>query len=539
MELTELREIAQKERASYKSTRVYCCTSTGCQAANSLEIKKNLETAVKDTGLEDRVQIVGVGCMGCCGRGPLVELDPEEILYEEVTPEQAASIIDEIADKGEASPTKGDLQHPFFSRQVRIVRENSGKIDPEKIEEYIAAGGYESLYKVLHEMSPEEVVQEITKSGLRGRGGGGYPTGLKWATVAKMPGDQKYVICNADEGDPGAFMDRSVLESDPHLVLEGMAIAAYAVGADHGYIYVRAEYPLAIERLQKAIKQGKKYGILGSQIFDTSFDFKIDIRIGAGAFVCGEETALILSVEGKRGTPRPRPPYPAQSGLWECPTLINNVETYANIAAIIRKGGDWYASIGTEKSKGTKIFALTGKIRNNGLIEVPMGITLREIVEDMGGGVPDGTVKAVQTGGPSGGCIPAEMLDTPVDYDSLTKLGSMMGSGGMVVMDQNTNMVDVAQFYMDFCQDESCGKCIPCRAGTVQMYEMLTKILKGQATMADLDKLEALCNMVRETSLCGLGISAPNPVLSTMRYFRKEYLERIQESLNGKVLVKS
>lgn len=539
MELTELHEIAQKERAAYKSTRVYCCTSTGCQAANSLEIKKNLETAVKDTGLGDRVQIVGVGCMGCCGRGPLVQLDPEEILYEEVTPEQAASIIGAIADKGEAEATKGDLQHPFFSRQLRIVRENSGKIDPEKIEEYIAAGGYESLYKVLHEMSSEEVVQEITSSGLRGRGGGGYPTGLKWATVAKMPGDQKYVICNADEGDPGAFMDRSVLESDPHLVLEGMAIAAYAVGADHGYIYVRAEYPLAIERLQKAIKQGKKYGVMGSQIFDTSFDFKIDIRIGAGAFVCGEETALIFSVEGKRGTPRPRPPYPAQSGLWECPTLINNVETYANIAAIIRKGGDWYASIGTEKSKGTKIFALTGKISNNGLIEVPMGITLREIVEDMGGGVPDGAVKAVQTGGPSGGCIPADMLDTPVDYDSLTKLGSMMGSGGMVVMDQNTNMVDVAQFYMDFCQDESCGKCIPCRAGTVQMYEMLTKILKGQATMADLDKLEALCQMVRETSLCGLGISAPNPVLSTMRYFRDEYLERIQESPNGKVLVKS
>jgi len=539
MELTELHEIAQKERAAYKNTRVYCCTSTGCQAANSMEIKKNLEAAVKDTGLGDRVQIVGVGCMGCCGRGPLVQLDPEEILYEEVTPEQAASIIGAIAGKGEGSAMKGDLQHPFFSRQLRIVRENSGKIDPERIEEYIAAGGYESLYKVLHEMSPEEVVREITSSGLRGRGGGGYPTGLKWATVAKMPGDQKYVICNADEGDPGAFMDRSVLESDPHLVLEGMAIAAYAVGADHGYIYVRAEYPLAIERLQKAIKQGKKYGVLGSQIFDSSFDFKIDIRIGAGAFVCGEETALIFSVEGKRGTPRPRPPYPAQSGLWECPTLINNVETYGNIAPIIREGGDWYASIGTEKSKGTKIFALTGKIRNNGLIEVPMGITLREIVEDMGGGVPDGAVKAVQTGGPSGGCIPADMLDTPVDYDSLTKLGSMMGSGGMVVMDQNTNMVDVAQFYMDFCQDESCGKCIPCRAGTVQMYEMLTKILKGQATMADLDKLEALCQMVRETSLCGLGISAPNPVLSTMRYFRDEYLERIQESPNGKVLVKS
>ncbi len=537
MDLTELREVAKKERASFKSVRVHCCTSTGCQASSSLEIKKNLETAVKDAGLEDQVQVVGVGCMGFCGRGPLVEIDPEETLYEEVTPEQAASIIDGIKGSGEAAAIKGDSHHPFFSRQMRIVRENSGKIDPERIEEYIAAGGYESLYKVLHDMTPEQVVQEITRSGLRGRGGGGYPTGLKWATVAKMPGDQKYVICNADEGDPGAFMDRSVLESDPHLVLEGMAIAAYAVGANHGFIYVRAEYPLAIQRLQKAIQQGKKYGVLGSQIFDSPFDFKIDIRIGAGAFVCGEETALIGSVEGKRGNPRPRPPYPAQSGLWECPTLINNVETLANITAIIGKGADWYASIGTEKSKGTKIFALTGKIRNNGLIEVPMGITLREIVEEMGGGVPDGTVKAVQTGGPSGGCIPAEMLDTPVDYDSLMKLGSMMGSGGMVVMDHTTNMVDVAKFYMEFCRDESCGKCIPCRAGTVQMDEMLNKILKGQATLADIEKLEALCQMVAQTSLCGLGMTAPNPVISTLRYFREEYLRLLQQSSNGKVPV--
>ncbi|GAB4287203.1 MAG: NADH-ubiquinone oxidoreductase-F iron-sulfur binding region domain-containing protein [Oscillatoriaceae cyanobacterium] len=537
MDLTELREVAKKERAEFKSIRVHCCTSTGCQASNSLDIKKNLDTAVKDAGLEDQVQVVGVGCMGFCGRGPLVQIDPEETLYEEVTPEQAASIIDGIKGTGEPTAAKGDSKHPFFSRQMRIVRENSGKIDPERIEEYIAVGGYEALYKVLHDMTPEQVVQEITRSGLRGRGGGGYPTGLKWATVAKMPGDQKYVICNADEGDPGAFMDRSVLESDPHLVLEGMAIAAYAVGANHGFIYVRAEYPLAIQRLQKAIQQGKKYGVLGSQIFDSPFDFKIDIRIGAGAFVCGEETALIGSVEGKRGNPRPRPPYPAQSGLWECPTLINNVETLANITTIITKGAEWYASIGTEKSKGTKIFALTGKIRNNGLIEVPMGITLREIVEEMGGGVPDGTVKAVQTGGPSGGCIPAEMLDTPVDYDSLTKLGSMMGSGGMVVMDHTTNMVDVAKFYMEFCRDESCGKCIPCRAGTVQMDEMLNKILKGQATLADIEKLEALCQMVAQTSLCGLGMTAPNPVVSTLRYFREEYLRLLQQSSNGKVPV--
>jgi bidirectional [NiFe] hydrogenase diaphorase subunit len=421
---------------------------------------------------------------------------------------------------------------------MRIVRQHTGKVDPERIEEYIAVGGYQSLYKALYEMTSEEVVNEVSQSGLRGRGGGGYPTGLKWATVAKMPAGQKYVICNGDEGDPGAFMDRSILESDPHLVLEGMAIAGYAVGANHGYIYVRAEYPLAIQRLQKAIQQAKKYGILGSQIFDSPFDFKIDIRIGAGAFVCGEETALIQSIEGKRGNPVPRPPYPAESGLWDCPTLINNVETLANIAPIIQKGAAWYSSIGTENSKGTKIFALTGQIRNNGLIEVPMGITLREIVEEMGGGVPNGEVKAVQTGGPSGGCIPASMLDTPVDYDSLTKVGSMMGSGGMVVMDRNTSMVEVAQFYMEFCRGETCGKCVPCRAGTMQLYGLLTKILKKQATQADLAKLKALCQMVKETSLCGLGISAPNPILSTLRYFPEEYLELIQqESPNGKVTV--
>lgn len=537
MDLTELRDIAAKERARQKNIRVHCCTSTGCQASNSVELKKNLETAATEAGLDATVEVVGVGCMGFCGRGPLVQIDPDNILYEEVKPEQATLIIDALKNNTEADLLKGDPNHPFFSRQVQIVRENSGKIDPERIEEYIAVGGYESLYKVIHDMSPAEVVQEITKSGLRGRGGGGFPTGLKWATVAKMPGDQKYVVCNGDEGDPGAFMDRSVLESDPHLVIEGMAIAGYALGANHGFIYVRAEYPLAIKRLEKAIQQGKKYGVLGSQIFGSPFDFKIDIRMGAGAFVCGEETALIASVEGERGNPRPRPPYPAQSGLWECPTLINNVETFANIATIINKGAEWYAGIGTEKSKGTKIFALTGKIRNNGLIEVPMGITLREIVEEMGGGVPNGSVKAVQTGGPSGGCIPAHLLDTPVDYDSLTKLGSMMGSGGMVVMDQNTNMVDVAQFYMEFCREESCGKCIPCRAGTVQMHEALTKILKGQATLADIEKLEALCLMVKETSLCGLGMSAPNPILSTLRYFRDEYLVLLQDSPNGKVAV--
>ncbi|MEG3920500.1 NADH-quinone oxidoreductase subunit NuoF [Microcoleus sp. POL10_C6] len=538
MNLTELLEIAEQERSHQKSIRINCCTSTGCRAANSLGVQANLQTAVKEHGLSDRVEVIGVGCMGFCGRGPLVEIEPNNTLYEEVKPEEAASIIDAL-NGGTAKPIQGDTQHPFFARQMRIVREHSGKIDPERIEEYIAVGGYQSLYKAIYDMTPAQVVEEISKSGLRGRGGGGYPTGLKWATVAKVSGDQKYVICNGDEGDPGAFMDRSVLESDPHLVLEGMAIAGYAVGANHGYLYVRAEYPLAIERLQKAIQQAKKYNLLGTQIFDSPFDFKVDIRIGAGAFVCGEETALIQSIEGGRGSPRPRPPYPAQKGLWGCPTLINNVESFANISPIIRQGSAWYASIGTEKSKGTKIFALTGKIRNNGLIEVPMGITLREIVEEMGGGIPDGVVKTVQTGGPSGGCIPASLLDTPVDYDSLMAVGSMMGSGGMVVMDQDTSMVEVARFYMEFCRDESCGKCIPCRAGTVQLYELLNKIANRQATQKDLDQLEALCYMVKEMSLCGLGQTAPNPVLSTLKYFKQEYLDLLQSPVehNGKVTV--
>ena len=535
MNLKELLEVAEAEKARQKPIKVHCCTSTGCRSASAMDVMGNLQQAVEDGHLTDQVEIVGVGCMGFCGRGPLVQIDPQDDLYEEVTPEDASSII-EALNGGKARSMKGDSQHPFFARQMRVVRQHSGKVDPERIESYIAVGGYQPLFKALYEMEPTDVVEQIKQSGLRGRGGGGYPTGLKWATVAKMPGLQKYVICNGDEGDPGAFMDRSILESDPHLVLEGMAIAGYAVGANHGYIYVRAEYPLAIKRLQKAIQQAKKYGVLGSQIFDSSFDFKVDIRIGAGAFVCGEETALIQSVEGGRGNPVPRPPYPAEKGLYDCPTLINNVETLANIAPIIRKGADWYASIGTDNSKGTKIFALTGKIRNNGLIEVPMGITLREIVEDMGGGIPDGEVKAVQTGGPSGGCIPVSMLDTPVDYDSLRAIGSMMGSGGMVVMDHTTSMVELAQFYMEFCRGETCGKCVPCRTGTVQLYAMLTKLLKGQATAADLEKMEALCLMVRDTSLCGLGQTAPNPVLSTLKYFRQEYEDLLVQPayLNGK-----
>lgn len=522
MELQTLQNIASNERARQKPVRIYCCTSTGCRAAAALEIIETLEGAIQQHHLQDQVEVVGVGCMGFCGRGPLVQVDPDNLLYQEVVPDQAASIIAALQG-GEAQPQRGNVHHPFFTRQMPVVREYSGKIDPERIEEYIAVGGYQSLYRAIYEMTPAQVVEEISRSGLRGRGGGGYPTGLKWATVAKMPGGQKYVICNGDEGDPGAFMDRSILESDPHLVLEGMAIAGYAVGANHGYIYVRAEYPLAIDRLQKGIQQAKRYGLLGSQIFDSPFDFKIDIRIGAGAFVCGEETALIHSIEGGRGNPVPRPPYPAERGLYQCPTLINNVETLANITAIIRNGAAWYAGIGTETSKGTKIFALTGKICNNGLIEVPMGITLREIVEEMGGGVPGGEVKAIQTGGPSGGCIPKTLLDTPVDYDSLRQVGSIMGSGGMVVMDQSTSMVEIAQFYMDFCREETCGKCVPCRTGTVQLYALLTKLLERQATPADLAQLEALCAMVRDTSLCGLGQTAPNPVLSTLKYFREEY----------------
>lgn len=532
MDPAELQAIAEREHTARKRVCIHCCTSSGCQSANALLIKQRLEQAVADGNLNDQVEIVGVGCMGFCGNGPMVTIEPEGVLYEHVTPEQAPSIV-EALDGGVPIATRGDPQHPFFARQKRVVLEHAGQIDPERIESYIAVGGYQQLYHVVHDLEPAEVIALITQSGLRGRGGAGYPTGLKWATVAKADGVQKYVICNGDEGDPGAFMDRSVLESDPHRVLEGMAIAAYAVGATKGFLYVRGEYPLALRRLQIAIQHAKKRGILGTHIFDTPFDFDIQIRVGAGAFVCGEETALIASIEGRRGTPRPRPPYPAQSGLWSCPTLINNVETFANIVPIIREGPEWFASIGTEKSKGTKVFALTGKIRHTGLIEVPMGTTLHEIVEDMGGGAPDGAVKAVQTGGPSGGCIPATLFTTPVDYESLVQIGSMMGSGGMVVMDEHTSMVDVARYYMEFCMDESCGKCIPCRVGTVQMHRLLTSICAGEADADVLEKLASLCMLVKNTSLCGLGQSAPNPVLSTLRYFPNEYEALINRNAPG------
>ncbi len=468
--------------------------------------------------------------MGLCSRGPLVLNSAEQRLYGNVTAADAPAIVaGNSAAESELAGRSIDLQSPFFTRQHKIVLANSGRVDPEKLTDYIAAGGYQSLAKALEEMTPREVIEQVRKSGLRGRGGAGYPTGLKWDLVAKQAAPTKYVVCNADEGDPGAFMDRSVLEGDPHRVLEGMALAGYAVGAQQGYVYVRGEYGLAIQRLQNAIKQAEREHLLGSRILEQGFQFRIDLRIGAGAFVCGEETALIASIEGKRGQPRQRPPYPPASGLWGEPTLINNVETFANIPPIIEKGGDWFAAIGTATSKGTKVFALAGKIANTGLIEVPMGMTLREILFDIGGGVPERKFKAAQTGGPSGGCIPEPLLDTPVDYESLAEIGSIMGSGGLIVMDETSCMVDVARFFMEFCMDESCGKCIPCRAGTVQMHDILRRITTGDASADDLEMLKSLSTLLRETSLCGLGQTAPNPVVSTLRYFPEEYEAHIRE----------
>jgi bidirectional [NiFe] hydrogenase diaphorase subunit len=533
LNLDELREIADRQREADASLdrTVRVCMAASCLSSRSDQVKSALDTAVKSRGLEHKCKVKGVGCMGLCAAGPLVETRGQtRTMYQGVTPEDAPAIVASL----DAQPVERlvlPLDMPFFAGQRKIVLENSGEIDPERIEDYIAAGGYESLVTALAGMTPQQVIEEVRKSGLRGRGGAGYPTGLKWSTVQKASSeDGKYVICNADEGDPGAFMDRSVLESDPHRVLEGMAIAAYAVGASKGYIYVRAEYPLAVKRLKEAIRQAEKIGLLGIDICETTFSFRVEIRLGAGAFVCGEETALIASIEGNRGTPRPRPPYPAQQGLGGKPTLINNVETYANIAPIIRNGGEWFAGIGTEKSKGTKVFALAGRVRNTGLIEVPMGITLREIVFNLGGGIPDDRkFKAVQTGGPSGGCVPERYLDMPVDYESLASVGSIMGSGGMIVVDDSSCMVDVAKFFMDFCRSESCGKCVPCRVGTVHVHELLTKISRGEGTSADLDLLERLCDMMKSSSLCGLGQSAPNPVVSTLRYFRHEYEQHIHQ----------
>ena len=526
----ELEQIAEDERAAQGqfSHRVNVCVAAGCISCQSQNVKDAIDKEIVNRGWEKKCQSKGVGCMGLCAEGPLVSTS-KGTLYQHVTATHAGEILDAL-DAQPVSRLVCRTDTPFFQRQKKIVLENSGVVDPDRIEEYVSASGYGALMRVLTEMSPSEVVQEVVKSGLRGRGGAGYPTGLKWSTVAKAVGKTKYVICNADEGDPGAFMDRSVLESDPHRVLEGMLIAAYAVGASEGYIYVRAEYPLAIKRLRTAIRQAERLGLLGTSICGTRFSFHVDLRLGAGAFVCGEETALIASVEGKRGTPRPRPPYPAQEGLFGEPTLINNVETYANIAPIIRNGGEWYSQIGTDKSKGTKVFALAGRVMNTGLVEVPMGITLRDIVFEIGGGIPEGRrFKAVQTGGPSGGCLPAEYLDMPVDYESLAKAGSIMGSGGMIVMDETSCMVDVAKYFMDFCMTESCGKCVPCRVGTYQLNELLEKITACKAVPQDIDMLEELCDLLRNTSLCGLGQSAPNPVLSTLRYFGDEYKAHVEE----------
>ncbi|AOY74796.1 NADH-quinone oxidoreductase subunit NuoF [Clostridium formicaceticum] len=523
-------------------SHVLVCAGTGCTSSDSLKIIEKLESQLKEYNLEKEVKVVKTGCFGLCEAGPIVIVYPEGAFYSHVKLEDVERITEEHLLKGrvvkdllykesvEEDTIKAINEVGFYKKQQRVALRNCGLINPEVIEEYIAFDGYQALAQVLTEMTPEEVIDVIKKSGLRGRGGGGFPTGLKWEFTAKAEGDQKYVACNADEGDPGAFMDRSVLEGDPHVIIEAMAIAGYAVGANKGYVYVRAEYPIAVKRLQIAIDQAKEKGLLGENIFGTDFGFDLEIRLGAGAFVCGEETALINSIEGKRGMPRPRPPFPAHKGIWDKPTLLNNVETYANVPQIILKGAEWFSSIGTEKSKGTKVFALGGKINNTGLLEIPMGTTLKEVIYEIGGGIPNGKAfKAVQTGGPSGGCIPAKYIDTPIDYDNLISLGSMMGSGGMIVMDEDNCMVDIARFFLDFTVEESCGKCTPCREGTKRMLELLEKISEGKGVMEDITKLETLAKTIKSASLCGLGQTAPNPVLSTLKYFRDEYEAHVNE----------
>ncbi len=521
-------------------SHVLVCGGTGCTSSGSQKIMEALQTEIKKNGLEKEVAVVQTGCHGLCALGPIMIIYPEATFYSMVKEEDVPEIVTEHLLKGRVvtrlvysetitdNGLKSLNETNFYKRQHRIALRNCGVINPENIEEYIGTHGYEALGKVLTEYTPDQVIQTILDSGLRGRGGGGFPTGLKWKLAKGNDADQKYVCCNADEGDPGAFMDRSVLEGDPHVVLEAMAIAGYAIGASQGYIYVRAEYPIAVERLEIAIAQAREYGLLGKDIFGTGFNFDIGLRLGAGAFVCGEETALMTSIEGNRGEPRPRPPFPAQKGLFGKPTILNNVETYANIPQIILNGAEWFASMGTEKSKGTKVFALGGKIKNTGLVEIPMGTTLREVIEDIGGGIPNGKkFKAAQTGGPSGGCIPTEHFDIPIDYDNLISIGSMMGSGGLIVMDEDNCMVDIAKFFLEFTVDESCGKCTPCRIGTKRMYEILDKITKGQGTLEDLDKLEELCNYIKANALCGLGQTAPNPVLSTLHFFRDEYIAHV------------
>lgn len=525
-----------------KRLDVLVCGGAACIASHSHEIISRLIDEIEKRGLSDEINIVETGCMGPCELGPVMVVYPDGIFYIRVSESDIPELVEEHFLKGrplkrllwetpEARKIVEDKKLvPFFEKQKKVVLSNCGRIDPENIIEYISERGYEALGTALTAMSPDEVIESIIESGLRGRGGGGFSTGLKWKITRKSPGEQKYIICNADEGDPGAFMDRALLEGDPHSVIEGMAIAGYAVGADRGYTYVRAEYPLAVKRLEKAIQQAREHGFLGRNIFESGFDFDIELRMGAGAFVCGEETALIASIEGKRGMPTSKPPYPASKGLYGCPTSINNVETFGNIRHIIINGPEWFKSFGTEKSPGTKVFALSGKVNNTGLVEVPMGITLREIVEDIGGGVLDGKkIKAVQTGGPSGGCIPAEYLDTPVSFESLQKLGSIMGSGGMIVLDEDTCMVNLAKFFLEYTSEESCGQCAPCRIGLRQMYNILIKITSGKGELSDLDKLEEMAKTIQGASLCGLGQTAPNPVLSTLHYFREEYITHIEE----------
>ena len=527
-------------------SQVLICGGTGCTSSGSKNIQEAFKENIAKFNLEGEIKLVQTGCFGLCALGPVVIVYPEGTFYSQVNPEDVPEIVEEHLLKGrivdrlvydESSAPVEELagsvalkDTDFYKTQHRVALRNCGVIDPENIEEYIAVDGYAALGKVLTEMSPEDVINVVKQSGLRGRGGGGFPTGVKWSLCAPNKADQKYVVCNADEGDPGAFMDRSVLEGDPHCIVEAMTICGYAVGATKGFVYVRAEYPIAVKRLQIAIDQAREYGLLGKDIFGSGFDFDLEIRLGAGAFVCGEETALMTSIEGNRGEPRPRPPFPALKGLFGKPTVENNVETFANIPQILLKGPEWFASMGTEKSKGTKVFALGGKINNTGLVEVPMGTTLREVIEDIGGGIPNGKkFKAAQTGGPSGGCIPAEHFDVPIDYDNLIAIGSMMGSGGLIVMDEDNCMVDIAKFFLGFTVDESCGKCSPCRIGTKRLYEMLDKITKGQGTLEDLDKLEELCYHIKANSLCGLGQTAPNPVLSTLKFFRDEYIAHVVE----------
>ena len=523
----------------YRS-HVLVCGGTGCTSSNSTAIIEALEAQIAEKGLSEEIKVIRTGCFGLCALGPIMIVYPEGSFYSQVKVEDVPEIVEEHLLKGrivtrllydetvQKEEIKSLRETEFYSKQHRVALRNCGVIDPEDIDEYIAYDGYQALAKCLKEYTPEQVIQIVKDSGLRGRGGGGFPTGLKWSFTAANQADQKYVVCNADEGDPGAFMDRSVLEGDPHCIVEAMAICGYATGATEGYVYVRAEYPIAVKRLNIAIEQAREYGLLGKNIFDSGFDFDLHVRLGAGAFVCGEETALMTSIEGNRGEPRPRPPYPAVKGLFAKPTTENNVETFANIPQIILNGADWFASMGTEKSKGTKVFALGGKIKNTGLVEIPMGTTLREIIEEIGGGIPNGKkFKAAQTGGPSGGCIPASLMDTPIDYDNLTAIGCMMGSGGLIVMDEDNCMVDIAKFFLDFTVDESCGKCTPCRVGTKRLREMLEKITDGKATLEDLDKLEELCHYIKENSLCGLGQTAPNPVLATLKFFRDEYIAHI------------